>query len=166
MSSCMINVKSKKIFIYIVLVLFVFALDRISKSIILNILDDTGKVDIYVNSFFSLFLVWNKGIGFGLFSFDNSSIYNGISLIILIINLIIIYLIYIEKTPKTYFLAIILGGSIGNLFDRYYYTAVPDFIDLNYKGYHWFIFNVADIFITLGIICLIFAEFLNYKKTK
>ena len=162
----MINDKSKKIFIYIALVLFIFALDRISKSIILNILDDTGKVDIYVNSFFSLFLVWNKGIGFGLFSFDNSSIYNGISLIILIINLIIIYLIYIEKTPKTYFLAIILGGSIGNLFDRYYYTAVPDFIDLNYNGYHWFIFNVADIFITLGIICLIFAEFLNYKKTK
>ena len=160
----MINDKSKKIFIYIALVLFVFALDRISKSIILNILDDTGKVDIYVNSFFSLFLVWNKGIGFGLFSFDKSSIYNGISLIILIINFIIIYLIYIEKTPKTYFLAIILGGSIGNLFDRYYYTAVPDFIDLNYKGYHWFIFNVADIFITLGIICLIFAEFLNYKK--
>jgi len=162
----MINDKSKKIFIYIALVLFIFALDRISKSIILNILDDTGKVDIYVNSFFSLFLVWNKGIGFGLFSFDKSSIYNGISLIILIINFIIIYLIYIEKTPKTYFLAIILGGSIGNLFDRYYYTAVPDFIDLNYNGYHWFIFNVADIFITLGIICLIFAEFLNYKKTK
>ena len=162
----MINDKSKKIFIYIALVLFIFALDRISKSIILNILDDTGKVDIYVNSFFSLFLVWNKGIGFGLFSFDNSSIYNGISLIILIINFIIIYLIYIEKTPKTYFLAIILGGSIGNLFDRYYYTAVPDFIDLNYNGYHWFIFNVADIFITLGIICLIFAELLNYKKTK
>ena len=162
----MINVKSKKIFIYIALVLFVFALDRISKSIILNILDDTGKVDIYVNSFVSLFLVWNKGIGFGLFSFDKSSIYNLISLIILIVNLIIIYLIYIEKTPKTYFLAIILGGSIGNLFDRYYYTAVPDFIDLNYNGYHWFIFNVADIFITLGIICLIFAEFLNYKKIK
>jgi len=160
----MINDKSRKIFIYIALVLLVFALDRISKSIILNILDDTGKVDIYVNSFFSLFLVWNKGIGFGLFSFDKSSIYNGISLIILIINLIIIYLIYIEKTPKTYFLAIILGGSIGNLFDRYYYTAVPDFIDLNYNGYHWFIFNVADIFITLGIVCLILAEFLNYEK--
>ena len=94
LSPCMINDKIKKIFIYIVLVLFVFALDRISKSIILNILDDTGKVDIYVNSFFSLFLVWNKGIGFGLFSFDKSSIYNGISLIILIINFIIIYLIY------------------------------------------------------------------------
>ena len=130
----------------------------------MNILDEVGKVDIYINSFFSLFIVWNKGIGFGLFSFDQNHIYNGITLFIFIINLIIVYLIYKEKTPKTYFLAIILGGSFGNLFDRYYYSAVPDFIDLNYKGYHWFIFNVADIFITLGIICLILAELLNYKK--
>lgn len=160
----MTNEKNTKIFIYIALVLLVLALDRISKTIILNILENDGKVDIYINSFFNLFLVWNKGIGFGLFSFDQNSIYNGISLFIFIINLIIIYLIYKEKTPKTYFLAIILGGSFGNLFDRYYYSAVPDFIDLNYKGYHWFIFNVADIFITLGIICLILAEFLNYKK--
>ena len=160
----MINEKNKKIIIYITLVLLVLALDRISKTIILNILDDVGRVDIYINSFFSLFLVWNKGIGFGLFSFDQNSIYNGITLFILIINLIIIYLIYKEKDQKTYFLAIILGGSCGNLFDRYYYSAVPDFIDLNYNSYHWFIFNVADIFITLGIICLILAEFLNYEK--
>jgi len=160
----MTNEKNTKIFIYIALVLLVLALDRISKTIILNILENDGKVDIYINSFFNLFLVWNKGIGFGLFSFDQKSIYNGITLFIFIINIIIVYLIYKEKTPKTYFLAIILGGSLGNLFDRYYYSAVPDFIDLNYKGYHWFIFNVADIFITLGIICLILVEFLNYKK--
>ena len=160
----MISKKNIKIIIYIAIVLSVFTLDRISKTIILNILDDTGRVDMYINSFFSLFLVWNKGIGFGLFSFNENYIYNGITLFILIINLIIIYLIYKEKTPKTYFFAIILGGSFGNLFDRYYYSAVPDFIDLNYNGYHWFIFNVADIFITLGIICLILAEFLNYKK--
>ena len=160
----MINDKSRKIFIYIALVLLVFSLDRVSKVIVLNILENAGKVDIYINSFLSLYLVWNQGIGFGLFSFDQSYIYNGITLLILLINLLILYLIYKEKTPKTYFLAIILGGSCGNLFDRYYYSAVPDFIDLNYEGYHWFIFNVADIFITLGIICLILAEFLNYKK--
>ena len=77
---------------------------------------------------------------------------------------IIIYLIYKENSPKTYFLAIILGGSFGNLFDRLYYTAVPDFIDLNYKGYHWFIFNVADIFITIGIVCLIIDELFFNKK--
>ena len=160
----MINEKNTKIFIYIALILLVLALDRISKILILNILENDGKIDIYVNSFISLFLVWNKGIGFGLFSFDQNHIYNGITLFIFIINLIIVYLIYKEKTPKTYFLAIILGGSFGNLFDRYYYSAVPDFIDLNYKGYHWFIFNVADIFITLGLSCLILAELLNYEK--
>ena len=160
----MINEKNTKIFIYIALILLVLALDRISKILILNILENDGKIDIYVNSFISLFLVWNQGIGFGLFSFDQNYIYNGITIFIFIINLIIVYLIYKEKTPKTYFLAIILGGSFGNLFDRYYYSAVPDFIDLNYKGYHWFIFNVADIFITLGIICLILAELLNYEK--
>ena len=160
----MINDKSGKIFIYIALVLLVFALDRASKIIILNILENVGKVDVYVNSFLSLYLVWNQGIGFGLFSFDQSHIYNGITLFIFFINLIILYLIYIENTPKTYFLAIILGVSCGILFDRYYYNAVPDFIDLSYKSYHWFIFNVADIFITIGIICLILTEILNYKK--
>ena len=160
----MINEKNTKIFINIALVLLVLTLDRISKILILNILENDGKIDIYVNSFISLFLVWNKGIGFGLFSFDQNYIYNGITIFIFIINLIIVYLIYKEKAPKTYFLAMILGGSSGNLFDRYYYSAVPDFIDLNYKGYHWFIFNVADIFITLGIICLILVELLNYKK--
>ncbi len=160
----MINGKNTKIFIYIIIVLLVLALDRTSKIIILNILENSGTVDIYINSFLSLYLVWNKGIGFGLLSFDQSYIYTGITLFILLINLIIIYLIFKEKAPKTYFLALILGGSFGNLFDRYYYNAVPDFIDLNYNGYHWFIFNVADIFITLGIICLILAEFFNYKK--
>ncbi len=156
--------KIKKVIIGIILLVLIFFLDRITKILILNIVEETGKLDIYVNSFLNLYLVWNKGIGFGLLSFDQKSTYNVISLLILLINLIIIYLIYIEKSIKTYFLLAILGGSFGNLFDRIYYNAVPDFIDLNYKGYHWFIFNVADIFITLGILCLIFSELLNYKK--
>lgn len=156
--------KIKKVIIGIILLVIIFFLDRITKILILNIVEETGKLDIYVNSFLNLYLVWNKGIGFGLLSFDQKSTYNVISFLILLINLIIIYLIYNEKSIKTYFLLVILGGSFGNLFDRIYYNAVPDFIDLNYKGYHWFIFNVADIFITLGILCLIFSELLNYKK--
>ena len=162
----MINDKNKKIIISIILLLFVFILDRATKTIILNIAEETGRVDIYINSFLNLFLVWNKGIGFGLLSFDQKFIYNGITIFIFLINLIIIYLIFTEKGLKTYFLLIILGGSLGNLFDRVYYSAVPDFIDFNYKGYHWFTFNVADIFITIGIICLIFAEIFNYKNLK
>ena len=105
-----------------------------------------------------------QGIGFGLFSFEQSEIYNLITILIIFINLCIIYLIVKSKENSVYFFLIILGGSLGNLFDRLYYSAVPDFIDISYKGYHWFVFNVADIFITLGIICLIFAELLNYKK--
>ena len=155
----------KKLLIYVLIVLVIFALDRFSKLFILNILEDKDKVDIYINSFLSLYLVWNKGIGFGLFSFDDSTAYNLITLIILFINVIIVYLIFVEEGLKIYCLLIILGGSLGNFVDRLYYKAVPDFIDINYNGYHWFIFNVADIFITLGIICLIFAELLNYKSS-
>ncbi len=160
------NEKIKKIIISLIFVVIIFLIDRISKILILNIVNETGKIDIYINSFLNLYLVWNKGIGFGLLSFNEKSTYDIITFIILLINLVIIYLIYLEKTAKIYFLLAILGGSLGNLFDRIYYNAVPDFIDINYKGYHWFIFNVADIFITLGILCLIFSEMLNYKKSK
>ena len=157
--------KIKKIIISIIFLSIIFILDRITKVFILNIAEETGTVDIYVNSFLNLYLVWNQGIGVGLLSFDENSMYDAITFLILIINLIIIYLISIEKSIKTYFLLIILGGSFGNLFDRIYYNAVPDFIDFHYKDFHWFIFNIADIFITIGIICLILAEvFLNSKK--
>ena len=162
----MINDKNKKIIISILIVFFLFILDRISKIIILNIAEEIGKVDIYINSFLNFYLVWNKGIGFGLLSFDQNYIFNFITFIIIIINLIILYLIYSENNIKRYFFLIVLGGSSGNLFDRLYYSAVPDFIDLNFNGYHWFIFNIADIFITIGIICLIFVELLKYKKVK
>ena len=157
----MINLNLKKILIQFFIIVIIFSIDRLSKIYILNI---TGEVDIYINSFLSLFLTWNTGIGFGLFSFEQSTTYNFITALIVIINLMIIYLIFKSKDIRTYFFLIILGGSLGNLFDRIYYSAVPDFIDLNYNGYHWFIFNVADIFITFGMICLIFVELLNYKK--
>ena len=154
----------KKTIIYFGIILFIFLIDRISKLYILSILEDSGFVDININQFINFILVWNSGVGFGLFSFEQSTIYNLITLIIILINLIIIYLIIKTKDFSKYFYLIILGGSLGNLFDRIYYSSVPDFIDISYKGYHWFVFNIADIFISLGIICLIFAELLNYKK--
>ena len=154
----------KKTFIYFGIILFIFLADRISKLYILSVLEDLGFVDININSHINLILVWNSGIGFGLLSFDQSAIYNVITILIIFVNLLIVYLIIKSKDKTAYFFLIILGGSLGNLFDRIYYSAVPDFIDISYKGYHWFVFNVADIFISLGIICLIFAELLNYKK--
>jgi len=160
----MINLNIKKIIIYLSIIITVFLLDRISKIYILNIAETFGIVDIYINSFLKFILVWNTGIGFGLFSFEQITVYNFITIIIIVINLLIIYLILKSNDFRAYFFLLILGGSLGNLFDRVYYSAVPDFIDINYGGYHWFIFNVADIFITFGIICLIFVELLNYKK--
>ena len=150
----------KKIVISIFILLFIFLLDRISKILILNILEETGQVDIYINSFLNFYLVWNKGIGFGLLSSDQNLFYNLVTTLIILINFVIIYLLFQEKGLKYYFLVIILGGSLGNLFDRIYYRAVPDFFDINYNGYHWFIFNVADIFITIGIIllCLLYTS--------
>ena len=154
----------KKATIYFGIILFIFLADRISKLYILSILEDLGNVDININSYINLILVWNSGIGFGLLSFDQLEMYNLMTILIVFINLLIVYLIIKSKDKSAYFFLIILGGSLGNLFDRIYYSAVPDFIDISYKGYHWFVFNVADIFISLGIICLIFAELLNYKK--
>tara|TARA_Y100001970_G_scaffold285109_1_gene403966 strand:- start:5300 stop:5794 length:495 start_codon:yes stop_codon:yes gene_type:complete len=154
----------KKFFIYFGIVLIIFFADRASKLYILSILEDLGNVYININSYINFILVWNNGIGFGLFSFDQSEIYNLITILIALINLLIVYLIFKSKDISAYFFLIILGGSLGNLFDRIYYSAVPDFIDLSYKGYHWFVFNVADIFISLGIICLIINELFNYKK--
>jgi signal peptidase II len=154
----------KKTTIYFGIILFIFLADRISKLYILSILEGLGNVNININSYINLILVWNSGIGFGLLSFDQLEMYNLMTILIIFINLLIVYLIIKSKDKSAYFFLIILGGSLGNLFDRIYYSAVPDFIDISYKGYHWFVFNVADIFISLGIICLIFAELLNYKK--
>tara|TARA_Y100000590_G_scaffold407862_1_gene498508 strand:+ start:308 stop:796 length:489 start_codon:yes stop_codon:yes gene_type:complete len=156
-------IKNKKV-VCLFIIILIFLLDRISKLYILNIAETSGSVDININSYLNFILIWNRGIGFGLLSFEQSLVYIITTLVILIINLIIIYLVINTNDFKAYFFALILGGSLGNLFDRIYYTAVPDFIDLNYKGFHWFVFNVADIFITIGIICLIFAELINYKK--
>ena len=158
------NEKINKLIIGFVFLVVCFAIDRFSKIYILNILNNEGQVDFYINQFLSIYLVWNTGIGFGLFSSENNIFYNVLTGIIILINFVLFYFAFIETKIKSFFLMIIVGGSLGNLFDRVYYRAVPDFIDLNYAGYHWFIFNVADIFITFGIICLILSEFIFYKK--
>ena len=162
----MINFIKKKIIICFLITLFIFTLDRISKIYVINIAETYGKVDIYLNQFINIILVWNTGIGFGLLSFEKQFIYNLITLIIILVNLVILYLGVKASNFKGLIFFVILGGSLGNLFDRLYYSAVPDFIDLNYNDFHWFIFNVADIFISFGILCLIFVELFYNKKEK
>ena len=162
----MLKINFKKFFLYSGIVIFVFILDRISKIYILNLLETNNQVDIYIFSFLKLYLIWNKGIAFGLFSFEQNSFYNFITILIIIINLVIIIMIIKSKDIKVYLLIFILGGSLGNLFDRIYYSAVPDFIDFHINDFHWFIFNVADVFICLGVICLIIVEFIFNKTSK
>ena len=154
----------KKLLIYFLIVNLIFFLDRITKIYILNLAEMNGSIDIFVNNFLNIILVWNSGIGFGLLSFEKDFIYNLITLLIVFINIIIVYLAINSNNSKSYFFVMILGGSLGNLFDRIYYSAVPDFIDLNYNNFHWFVFNVADIFITIGILCLIFVELFFNKR--
>ena len=162
----MINFINKKIIFYFLITLLIFTLDRISKIYIINIAETYGEVDIYLNQFINIILVWNTGIGFGLLSFEKQFIYNLITLIIILINFVILYLGVKSNNFKGLIFFVILGGSLGNLFDRLYYSAVPDFIDLNYNDFHWFIFNVADVFITLGVVCLIFVEIIFNKVEK
>ena len=156
----------QKILFYLFIVVLIFFLDRFSKIYILNLAELNNSVDIYLSSFLNLYLIWNKGIAFGLLSFEQNLIYNLITLLISVINIFIIFLIIKTKDIRVYFLIFILGGSLGNLFDRVYYASVPDFIDFHIGNFHWFIFNVADIFITLGITCLILAEIFLNKKVK
>ena len=147
-------------------VFLIFLIDRISKFYIIKLATLEKNFEIYVTSYLNLYLVWNKGIAFGLLSFDSSFIYNIVSFIILLIIIALILMIVKELLIfKKNCLLIILGGAIGNLFDRIYYTAVPDFIDFHIENIHWFIFNIADIFISVGVVCLIYAEiFFKDKK--
>ena len=162
----MLKNKRKNFFLGLLIFIIIFAFDRTSKIYILNLAETNKYVDIYVNSFLNFHLIWNTGIGFGLFSSSSNIYYHLITFFIVLINIIILVMILKLNNYKIFFLSMILGGSLGNLFDRIYYYAVPDFIDLHYNNFHWFIFNVADIFITLGVICLIFIEVFFIQKNK
>ena len=141
-----------------------FLIDRISKLYILKIGEAENSVDIYLTPYLNLFLIWNKGIAFGLLSVNETLIYNIITLIIGIIIIVILFMIWQKKNIQHYFLLCIAGGALGNFYDRIVYSAVPDFIDIHFKGFHWFVFNLADVFITIGVFCLILVEVTDNKN--
>ena len=148
----------------IIIILGIFFFDRATKIYLLNLQADGVDIDFYIYPFLNFYLVWNTGIGFGLASMEVNIYYHILTSIIVIINIGLIFFLMRFKTIYAYLIALIIGGSLGNLFDRIYYYAVPDFIDLHFGNYHWFIFNVADIFITAGIIGLISVEILKKEK--
>ena len=154
---------SKKIINFFLILSFIFTIDRLSKIYILKYFE-LNSSEIYLTSFLNLILVWNNGIGFGLLSFEGSVVYNFITFFIFIV-ILILFIVGVKYDQKNgYFYMIIIGGALGNLFDRIYYYSVPDFIDFHLGDFHWFVFNVADIFITIGIICLIIVEMIFNKK--
>ena len=149
----------KKVLFEIFFVSLIFAIDRVSKSIILNLSKITGEFQISLTSYLNLSLIWNRGIAFGFFSFETNLYYNLISFLIGAIILLIIIISKKSKGVEKISFLMIIGGALGNLFDRFYYKSVIDFIDFSFQNFHWFIFNVSDIFISLGVIILILLEF-------
>ena len=154
----------KNFFINSSLVILIFLIDRISKIYVISLDKKFLGSEIFSSNYLNIYLVWNEGIAFGLFSFDEGKFYDFLTIIITLILLIILYLIFKSKGFAKYALLMILGGALGNLFDRFFYKAVPDFIDFHIGNLHWFIFNVSDIFITLGVVGMIILEFIGNNK--
>ena len=160
----MSNYLNKNFLINLLTISIIFFLDRISKYFVISQSEKNLSYDLFQSKFLNINLIWNEGIAFGLLSFGNEVFYNIISILIAIIIIILFIMIFKAEKIKKYSYIIICGGALGNLFDRIIYKSVPDFIDFHYNEFHWFIFNIADIFITLGVLCLIYDEIFLEKK--
>ena len=147
-------------------VIIIFSLDRISKFYVISQSEKNLSYDLFESKFLNINLVWNEGIAFGLLSFDKNHLYNLLTILIIVLIIIIFFMILKNIGFKKYSLLMVLGGALGNLYDRIYFKAVPDFIDFHIGNFHWFIFNVSDIFISLGVLFLISLELINNKKEK
>ena len=157
---------SKNFYISFSIVALIYFLDRLSKIFVIQLDKNNLGSDIFNSAYLNIVLIWNKGIAFGLFSFDELHLYNILSLIISIIVVILVIMSLKSHGFKRYSLLMIVGGALGNLHDRIFFNAVPDFIDFHVGNFHWFIFNVSDIFITLGVISMIVLELANNKTEK
>ena len=160
----MSKILNKNFFVNLLIVLSIFFFDRLSKIYVVYLNDKFLGSEIYSSKFLNIKLIWNKGIAFGLFSFDEKSFYNILTIIISLVIIIILYLIINNHGKKKYALIMIFAGAIGNLYDRIFYKGVPDFIDFHIGEFHWFIFNVSDIFITIGVILMIILEIIDKPK--
>ena len=158
---------TKNFYINLFIIFLIFIIDRITKIYVIGVNGKNSYEDLYSSKFLNINLIWNEGIAFGLFSFSQNNLYNLLTLIISIIIIVILKMIINNYGIKKYGLIMIFGGALGNLFDRIFYKAVPDFIDFHIGEFHWFVFNVADIFITIGVIIMILYELiLNNQKNE
>ena len=157
---------SKNFYISFSIVSLIYFLDRLSKIYVIQLDKNNLGSDIFNSTYLNIVLIWNKGIAFGLLSFNESYLYSIISLIIALIIIVLIIMSLKSQGFKRYSLLMIVGGALGNLHDRIFFNAVPDFIDFHIGNFHWFIFNVSDIFITLGVISMIVLELFDNKNEK
>ena len=157
---------SKNFYISFSIVALIYFVDRLSKIYVIQLDKNNLGSDIFNSAYLNIVLIWNKGIAFGLLSFNESYLYNIISLIIAIIIIVLVIMSLKSQGLKRYSLLMIVGGALGNLHDRFFFNAVPDFIDFHIGNFHWFIFNVSDIFITLGVISMIVSELFDNKNEK
>ena len=155
---------NKEFYINLSIILFIFIIDRLSKLYVIYLSQKNLNLELYTSTYLNVILIWNDGIAFGLLSSKDNFFYNLITCLILVVILILIFLISKSKGFKRFSYIMVIGGAFGNLFDRIMYKSVPDFIDVHFNGFHWFIFNIADIFISIGVICLIYDEFFLEKK--
>ena len=160
----MSNYLNKNFFVNLFTILIIFSLDRISKVYVISQSEKNLLNDLYQSKFLNISLIWNEGIAFGLLSFEKSHFYNILTFLILIVVILIFFLILRSEGLKKYSLLMIFAGALGNLYDRFFFRAVPDFIDFHIGNFHWFIFNVSDIFITLGVSFMIILEIIDNKK--
>jgi len=157
---------TKKNYINLLIIFFIFCLDRISKKYVIYLNEQNLSQELFASKYLNINLIWNEGIAFGLLSFEQSSFYNFLTIFIAFIIFIILYMVIKTDGLKRYSLLIIIGGALGNLYDRAIFFAVPDFIDFHVGNFHWFTFNVADIFISLGVFFMILIEFIDNNKNK
>ena len=161
-----LKLSNKINFANFLIIAFIFAIDRATKLYVILLYEKNLNEEIFLSKYLNLFLTWNQGIAFGMLSFNEGNLYKYITILILIVILIIYFLLIKSDGFKRYSLLMILGGALGNFFDRVYYKAVPDFIDFHIENFHWFTFNVADIFISLGVFFMIFLEFTDNSSNK
>jgi len=157
---------NKKLYLNLSIVLIIFFLDRITKKIVIDLHQDNFGQQIFSSEYLNISLIWNQGIAFGLFSFNENYIYNILTALIALVIFAILLMIIKNDGFKRFSLIMIMGGALGNLYDRIFFLAVPDFFDFHVGNFHWFVFNVADIFITIGVIFMILIEFIDNNKKK
>ena len=157
---------NKKLYLNLSILLIIFFLDRITKKIVIDLHKDNFGQQIFSSEYLNISLIWNQGIAFGLFPFNENYIYNILTALIALVIFAILLMIIKNDGFKRFSLIMIMGGALGNLYDRIFFLAVPDFFDFHVGNFHWFVFNVADIFITIGVIFMILIEFIDNNKKK